>query len=59
MHYYFSTAQHLVNLIQDITAKGFGTHTKFGVLLSTNVGYDSFILGVQILCDLDVGVCIF
>ena len=61
MHYYFSTAQHLVNLFRDITAEGFGdTYTKFGVLLSTCVGYDCLKLGVQIFFSyFDVGACIF
>ena len=37
--YNFPTSQHLVILIQDITAKGFkNPHTKFGVLLYMHLG---------------------
>ena len=58
--YNFSTTQHLVNLVMDITAKGFGkSHSNFGVLLSVACMNDWSFASADIFSDLDVGACIF
>ena len=56
-----ATLQHLVNLIHDVTAMGFGNpHNEFGVLLPMH-GCVMTLSNIECsccFCDLDVGACI-